>query len=1580
MFFDFLKRPDNFISGIINKVKPTRAAIVAIEDEQDAAICNGRRFSLGSRPVIRWIKGDGLDDMITRAAIGQATQLFGSEVDYCICTQGIDANRARSILEWASQPVEWWPVSEEDNPQLAQFLKDAGCEPTNFGYWWKWFPERVRPDAPEWILDGDMVITGKPDWFQKWTEGYDVVRVSQDDAEDSHIYGNYSSQVNLDLMLYSGLVSLPPKCNYMSQLVEVLTLQPLLTGHNGKKDMSEQGVIAAAFQKLNPIPIPLYEFPFCRAFQDYIDFGLKGDQGRVWGYHFGNSFIMENPHFERLIAKEIIFSKPESNLIEKFQWLGSQGQWGIPGWTITDGCAKIILDFATAFKGKHVLEIGTSRGRLSAMLATLECKVTTIDHIDRGAFKNLQRLSVEVIIDDAIHFLETNNQYFDLIICDIHGNSPIEWKHYSKPLIKRIKSGSTLIISNALLFKIPEWQQETGVQWFLKRLPKNWQITLFSQSLPGIAVVTSKRKTEKEFISNRFIDRFPIIPSVKQQVSNLKGFRQMISWFKLYTKIIIIRQSTLFDKKYYLQKNPDVKLSGISAVKHYLLYGGFEGRNPSEKFDSSFYLAENPDIKEKGMNPLVHYLQFGKEEGRKLSANNCDEFSGKPKHRLTKLGGKNNIMPVFSDCLSYPTNFTILVLYKGNEDKLKMTLNSLSQQSFKHWNCFVLMHSANNETLTNEKINKIINNHSPDQFEFINIIEPFFAFLEKKKGFVGFLQEGEIVRPDCLWQFYNERDENTELIYSDHDIINEQNQHIDPWFTFNWSPDLLLSQNYIGGFYVASSELFLSNYKPLKSKQLLLEKIETSLAWRYNILLNISNKTNSIRRIPEVLWSCPQQSEKALQYEYFDECKEIILFLDNQGLNTSIDNYLNGKIRHVNWAIENEPLVSIIIPTTGNLKYLKICIDSLSEITEYKNFEIIILDNGKGKYPAGIDYARTKGIQIIEVYENFNWSKLNNIGVKHAKGEFLLFLNDDIEVIEPKWLTEMLRQSSRKDIGVVGSLLLYPTEAIQHAGVFLVDHGGGARHWFYKQKLSEGSYQNLDQCVREVSANTGACLMVSRLLFNEIGGFDENLALVGNDVDFCLRCIEAGYRNLWTPHSKLIHHESVTRKAAPIEKDEKAMWARWGKFFKEGDYYYNPNLSLEKEDCSVKHSSNYFSPNNNYDFYAGRKTKLQKEKESVQFVPKILQQPNFGVNIISYIRAEMGIGEAARGNAKALKAANIPFGVFNFEKGNPSKMNDLTMQYREMTKAVFDFNILQINADFTPFVIKNLGKDFFEKKYTIGFWAWELSKFPEKWKNSFNLVDEIWVPSSFVNKAVSLLSPVPVITIPHVINAVNIREVKSLSNRASFNIPENAFVFLSMFDVHSIIERKNPFGSIHAFKNAFKADDSSVLLAIKVNNPDALTLKELNKSIGDYKNILVIKKHLTRQETNCLLASIDCFLSLHRSEGFGLGPAEAMARGKVAMLTNWSGNTEYMTSDNCIPISFTLNQIGKDLGPYEKHQYWASPDLEEASAKMKSISLDKPLVKKIGEQAYKTINEQFSAKKIGELMLNRLFTISRKLY
>ncbi len=590
------------------------SATVADEDINADTIHSGRRFSVGTRPVIRWIKGDGLDDEVTRAALGQATRLFGSEVDYCLCTQGIDAARARHILEWATQPVEWWPIAEKDNPELADLLKSAGCEPENFGYWWKWFPERVRPDAPEWILDGDMVITGKPDWYQKWVEGIDAIRLSQDDAESPHIYGQYSSHINLDLMLYSGLVSLPPKCFFMPQILGVLKIQPLIKGHNGKKDMSEQGVIAAAFQNLNALPIPLYEFPFCRAFQDYIDFGLKGDQGKVWGYHFGNSFVMKNPHFERLTNEKIIFSNAESGLIEQFQWLGGHGQWGVPGWTMPDGCVEIILDLAAGFKGKSVLELGTSRGRLSALLATIGCNITTIDRLDRGAGKNLQGLSVNVVVDDAKNFLETTNQYFDLIICDLHGNSPADWKRFSKILINKALIGSTLIISNALLYKIPEWKDETGVQWFLKQLPRHWHVKLFSQALPGVVLVTPKSKIEKVGYSSIVVTWV----FAMHQIFNLRVLRNNMIQIKLMAKYRIVRRYNLFDKKFYLENNPDVKASKIHPLKHYLLFGGFEGRNPSENFDSAFYLEQNPDVKESGMNPLVHYLRFGKVEGRNV--------------------------------------------------------------------------------------------------------------------------------------------------------------------------------------------------------------------------------------------------------------------------------------------------------------------------------------------------------------------------------------------------------------------------------------------------------------------------------------------------------------------------------------------------------------------------------------------------------------------------------------------------------------------------------------------------------------------------------------------------------------------------------------------------------------------------------------------------------------------------------------------------------------------------------------------------------------------------------------------------
>lgn len=471
--------------------RSSRAVVVAKEDDHIAASYAGRRFSLGTRPVIRWIKCDGLDDPITRAAIGQATRLFGGNVDYCLCTYGLGAQRVRSVLEWATMPVEWWPLSPSDNPALADLLNAAECPPEHYGYWWKWFPERVRENAPEWVLDGDMVITGVPSWFESWAQGNDACRVTQDDRSSREgIYGTYFTLVE-EKRLYSGLISLPPQLRYMHEMEAILAAQPLASGHDGRRDMCEQGVLATAFQRIGALPIPLYEFPFGRAFEDMIDYGLRGDQGVAWGYHFGHAFRRENPHFKRLVKEGVVFSRAdEPTLVERFAWLGGVGQWGVPGWSMTDGCASIILERARPFAGRQVLELGTSRGRLTAMLASLGCRVTTIDQYDRGAAQNLDGMGVQVVVDDALNFLATTSERFDMIVVDLHGNSVADWKRRAPLLMRCLSPLGTLIIDNATLWKIREWHEETGVRWFLESLRSPWKFELHSDPLPGVAIVT----------------------------------------------------------------------------------------------------------------------------------------------------------------------------------------------------------------------------------------------------------------------------------------------------------------------------------------------------------------------------------------------------------------------------------------------------------------------------------------------------------------------------------------------------------------------------------------------------------------------------------------------------------------------------------------------------------------------------------------------------------------------------------------------------------------------------------------------------------------------------------------------------------------------------------------------------------------------------------------------------------------------------------------------------------------------------------------------------------------------------------
>lgn len=459
--------------------------------QEDAVFTSAAaRFSAGKRPLIRWIKGDGLDDPVTRSAIAQATRLFGSTVDYCLCTDGIDAARARDILAWADRPVEWRPVGAGDNPELAELLIKSGCEPAHFGYWWKWFPERVRPGAPEIILDGDMVITGRPYWWQAWQDGTDRLRVSEDNREDpERMYGRYVDAIDMSSQLYSGLIALPPNLRYVPQIIEVLNAKPLQNGHDGRRDMCEQGVVAAAFQRLNAFPMPLYQFPFGRAFQTHLDYGLEGDLGRGWGFHFGNAFRNPNPHFERLCDTGDVFGKFEPSSFQRSRWLGGTDQWGVPGWSISEDIAPTILQLSQPYRNGSVLEVGTSRGRLTAILADAGMRITTIDREDRGAAANLAGLAVTVIQDEIARYLSRSQTTYDLIVIDIHGNTVQDWAAYAGALINALARGGMILINNANLNQVSGWQEETGVSWFLQQLPAEWTSTVIDHPVPGIAVV-----------------------------------------------------------------------------------------------------------------------------------------------------------------------------------------------------------------------------------------------------------------------------------------------------------------------------------------------------------------------------------------------------------------------------------------------------------------------------------------------------------------------------------------------------------------------------------------------------------------------------------------------------------------------------------------------------------------------------------------------------------------------------------------------------------------------------------------------------------------------------------------------------------------------------------------------------------------------------------------------------------------------------------------------------------------------------------------------------------------------------------
>lgn len=359
-----------------------------------------------------------------------------------------------------------------------------------------------------------------------------------------------------------------------------------------------------------------------------------------------------------------------------------------------------------------------------------------------------------------------------------------------------------------------------------------------------------------------------------------------------------------------------------------------------------------------------------------------------------------------------------------------------------------------------------------------------------------------------------------------------------------------------------------------------------------------------------------------------------------------------------------------------------------------------------------------------------------------------------------------------------------------------------------------------------------------------------------------------------------------------------------------------------------------------------------------------------GVNVVGYLTAESGIGESARSMLRIVSAAKLPVAPIEFRVGNLSRMREAIPEVAATTD-LHGVNLFHVNADQMLVAYQSLGPSLFEGRYNIGYWAWELADFPEDWMQAFDVVDEVWVPSSFCQQAIAQKSPVPVVRVPHCVQAPPLAP-----DRARFGIAPADVAFFAMCDVLSVPERKNPLGVAQAFRMAFPGREP-VRLMLKIGNlelqPD-LKAKLADLARADAR-ITLVEGYLSRADLWTLMATIDCFVSLHRAEGFGLGMAEAMACGKAVIATPWSGNADFTRADNALLVDYTLVPLARDLGPYRQGQSWAEPDLDSAARAMRAVAESPQLRERLGARGLRTVERELSPRALAPLVTTRLRTV-----
>jgi Glycosyltransferase len=367
------------------------------------------------------------------------------------------------------------------------------------------------------------------------------------------------------------------------------------------------------------------------------------------------------------------------------------------------------------------------------------------------------------------------------------------------------------------------------------------------------------------------------------------------------------------------------------------------------------------------------------------------------------------------------------------------------------------------------------------------------------------------------------------------------------------------------------------------------------------------------------------------------------------------------------------------------------------------------------------------------------------------------------------------------------------------------------------------------------------------------------------------------------------------------------------------------------------------------------------------------QRTRLEFNLVGFLTADLGVGESARCMARAADAAHLTTALVPLKLHCKNPQTDTTFSAQLQETNPYRVNVIHIDAPASRDIDHHHGKAFRAGKYNIGYWAWELLEFPDPWMPNFAYFQEIWTPSDFARGAIATKSPLPVLTMPHAISFD--RPTGDL--RARLNLPPDKFLFLFLYDLNSYSERKNPRAVIEAFRASGLAHRGAALV-IKVQNakqnPDDFAA--LQASVRDLPDTVLLTGTLPRADIYALEAACDCFVSLHRSEGFGLAVAESMYLGKPVISTDWSATAEYLDASNGCPVRCSLVPIERSHGPYSKGQLWAQPDTAHAAEWMQRLFSDRALAASLGAAARATIESRFSPATIGALYRRRLESIA----